>query len=71
MIELKRAAVVRFTGTLETKGANLWVVAGLPVFLPNDVVIEGNPQEGDPVKVVGFLRSNNVLIADTVSAVEP
>jgi hypothetical protein len=66
LISLKRAAVVRFSGTLETKGANLWVIEGLPVFLPNDVVVEGDPQEGDRVAVVGFLRTNNVMVADTL-----
>lgn len=68
LILQKRAAVVRFSGILETKGANLWVIEGLPVFLPNDVVVEGDPQEGDRVSVVGFLRTNNVMVADTIKA---
>lgn len=66
LISQKRAAVVRFSGTLETKGENLWVIEGLPVFLPNDAVVEGNPHEGDKVAVVGFLRTNNVMVADTI-----
>jgi hypothetical protein len=66
LIELNRAAVVRFKGVLETKGENLWVVEGHPIFLPADVVIEGHPQEGDVVEVIGLLRTNNVLVADTI-----
>ena len=71
LIELQRAAVVRFDGTLETKGDNLWVIEGLPVFLPNDALVEGNPAEGDLVSVVGFLRTNSVLIADSISVLNP
>lgn len=66
LISQKRAAVVRFSGTLETKGENLWVIESLPVFLPNDVIVEGDPQEGDRVAVVGFLRTNNVMVADSI-----
>ncbi len=67
LIRQKRAAVVHFAGTLETKGESLWVIEGLPVFLPADAAITGNPQEGDRVTVVGFLRTNNVMVADTIT----
>lgn len=70
LIEQKRAAVVRFRGTLETKGTTLWVVQGHPVFLPEDVKVEGSPEEGDQVEVFGLLRTNNVLVADTIKKVE-
>ncbi|MCB0180994.1 MAG: hypothetical protein KDI62_22390 [Anaerolineae bacterium] len=67
LIKLDRAAVVHFRGVLDTKGENLWVVEGLTVFLPEDgLIVEGDPQEGDIVDVVGSLRTNNVLIADTI-----
>ena len=70
LILLNRAAVVRFFGTLETKGENLWVVEGFPIFLPEDADIDENIQEGDTVEVIGTLNSNNVMVADTVRAVE-
>ena len=66
LIQQKRAAAVQFKGTLETKGENLWVTEGHTVFLPQDVVIEGNPEEGDTIEITGFLRTNNVLVADTI-----
>ena len=70
LIQLQRAAVVHFEGTLETKGDNLWVIEGLPVFLPDDALVDDDLAEGDSVSVVGFLRTNKVLIADTVLAVD-
>lgn len=66
LIQQKRAAVVQFKGTLETKGENLWVIEGHTIFLPQDVIIEGNPEEGDTIEITGFLRTNNVLVADTI-----
>jgi len=70
LVKQKRAAVVNFKGTLETKSSTLWVVEGHTVFLPADVNIRGTPEEGDQVEVVGLLRTNNVLVADTISKVE-
>ena len=66
LMEQGRAAVVNFRGVLETKGDNLWVIEGRPVFVPQDAILEGNPQEGDDVEVHGFLRRNNALIADEI-----
>jgi hypothetical protein len=66
LIELDRAAIVRFSGTLETKGDNLWVIAGLPVFVSDDALVDRSVREGDTVAVVGLLRSNNVLVADII-----
>ncbi len=68
LIRQYRAAVVDFRGVLETKGENLWIIAGQTVFLPPDVVLQGQPQEGDEVEVMGFLRTNEVLVADTIKA---
>lgn len=70
LIEQNRAAVVQFKGILETKGGNLWIIAGETVFLPADVTLEGQPQEGNEVEVTGFLRTNNVLVADTIRVVK-
>ncbi len=70
LVKQKRAAVVNFKGTLETKSATLWVIEGHTVFLPVDVNITGAPEEGDRVEVVGLLRTNNVLVADTISKTE-
>ncbi|MBN1993507.1 MAG: hypothetical protein JW953_12475 [Anaerolineae bacterium] len=71
LIEQNRAAVVQFRGILETKGDNLWVVAGHTIFLPPDIEIEKNIHEGDTVEIIGLLRANNrVLIADTISVVK-
>ncbi|MCB0166291.1 MAG: hypothetical protein KDI79_18820 [Anaerolineae bacterium] len=68
LIQLDRAAVVQFKGVLDTKGETLWVIEGLTVFLPEGgLVIQGDPQEGDMVEVVGFLRTNKVLIADAIT----
>ena len=66
LIEQNRAAIVQFRGILETKGENLWIIEGRTVFLPTDVILVGQPQEGDEVEVIGFLRTNNVLVADTI-----
>jgi hypothetical protein len=69
LIEQNRAAVVQFRGVLETKGENLWVIEGYTVFLPTDIEVEDNVQEGDTVEVMGLLRTNNVLVADTIMVV--
>lgn len=66
LYQTHRAALVRFSGTLESKSANLWVVEGHTIFLPADVIVAGQPQEGDQVEVVGLLRSNRVIVADTI-----
>jgi hypothetical protein len=70
LIEQGRAALVQYRGILETKGENLWIIEGLTVFLPPDVTLIGQPQEGDEVEVIGFLRTNNVLVADTIKVAE-
>lgn len=70
LIRQDRAAVVDFRGVLETKGENLWIIAGQTVFLPPDVILQGQPQEGDEVEVTGFLRTNEVLVADTIRAIK-
>ena len=70
LIEQNRAAVIQFKGRLETKGDNLWIVEGHTIFLPNDIRIEGEFEEGDTVEITGLLRSNNVLVADTITLVE-
>ncbi|NJN97637.1 MAG: hypothetical protein HC875_27935 [Anaerolineales bacterium] len=70
LIQQDRAAVVDFRGVLETKGENLWIIAGQTIFLPTDVILEGQPQEGDEVEVMGFLRTNEVLVADTIRVIK-
>lgn len=70
LVKQNRAAVVQFKGILETKGGNLWIIAGETVFLPADVTLEGQPQEGNEVEVIGFLRTNNVLVADTIRVIK-
>jgi hypothetical protein len=70
LIEQNRAAVVQFRGILETKRDNLWVIEGYTVFLPTDIDIVGAPQEGDTVEVIGLLRANNILVADTIRVIE-
>ena len=69
LIEQNRAAVIQFKGILETKGENLWIVEDHTIFLPNDISIEDEIVEGDVVEVMGLLRSNNVLVADTIRLV--
>ncbi len=70
LIDQNRAAVVQFSGVVETKGANLWVVQGHTIFLPADIKVEGNVREGDTVEVIGLLRTNNVLVADMIKVVK-
>ncbi|MBI1877503.1 MAG: hypothetical protein HYR94_04610 [Chloroflexi bacterium] len=70
LIQQNRTAGVQFRGVLETKGENLWIIAGETVFLPGDVILEGQPQEGDQVEVIGLLRTDNVLVADTIRVVK-
>ncbi len=70
LIEQNRVAVIQFRGLVETKGENLWIVENHPVFLPNDLIIEEDIQEGDIVEVIGLLRANNVLVADTIKLVK-
>ena len=69
LIEQNKVAVVEFKGTLETKGENLWIVGGHTVFIPPDIVGEDSIQEGDFVEVIGLLRANNVVVADTINKV--
>lgn len=69
LIEQNRAAVVQFRGTLETKGETLWIIEGITVLLSTDTTVQGAPQEGDQVEIVGFLKTNNVLVADTLRKV--
>ena len=69
LIRQNRAAVVQFSGPLETKGENLWIIAGQTVFLPTDVTLVGQPQVGNEVEVIGLLRTNNILVADTIRVI--
>jgi hypothetical protein len=70
LLKLKRVAVVEFKGNLETKAENLWIIEGFTIVLSIDTHIEGDPREGDKVEVIGLLGTNNVLVADTIKAVE-
>ena len=67
LIQQNRAAVVQFKGILETKGGNLWVIQSYPILLPDDLVIPDNLQVGDTVEVIGLLRTNGILVADTIT----
>jgi hypothetical protein len=70
LIQQNKGAAVQFQGVLETKGENLWIIAGYTVFLPGNVTLRGQPHEGDRVEVTGLLRTDNVLVADTIRVVE-
>ncbi|HMR63688.1 MAG TPA: DUF5667 domain-containing protein [Anaerolineae bacterium] len=71
LIRQKRAAMVDFSGILETKGKNLWVIEGLTVFVPEDIGnLEADLQEGDPVEVIGLLRTNTILLAESIQHVD-
>ncbi len=70
MTELSRIGLVNFVGVLESRGQNLWVVESYPVIITEDSTIQGNPQIGDRIEVVGFLRSNRNLLAETIRVVE-
>lgn len=70
LIQQNRPAVIQFRGALKTKGENLWIVETHTIFLPDDVTVDANIQEGDIIEVVGLLRTNNVLVADTITRVD-
>lgn len=70
LMQKDRAAVVQFRGVLETKGESLWIVEDHTIFLPNDIRINQEIKEGDTIEVVGLLRTNNVLVADTINLVK-
>jgi hypothetical protein len=70
LIEQNRVAVVEFKGILETKGENLWVVEGHTIFIPPDIAGKVSIREGDLIEVIGLLRTNNVVVADTIRRVE-
>ena len=71
LIAQDRAAVVEFRGVVEVMGENLWVIEGYPVKITDEVIPPLEVQLGDTVEVVGFLGTNNVLVADTLRAVSP
>lgn len=70
LMEENRAAVVEFRGTLEARGEDLWIVEGYNISLPPDVDLEGDPQEGNRVEVIGFLRKNNLIVADSIKKID-
>ena len=70
LIEQNRAAVVQFNGPLQTKGEQLWVVAGYTIVLPEDIIVDDAIQEGDILEVVGLLRTNGGLVADTIRVID-
>jgi len=69
LIEQNRAAVVEFQGILESKGRNLWVIEGYPVVISDDLILPNNLQTGDTVEVIGLLRTDNILMADTITII--
>jgi hypothetical protein len=71
LIQQGRAAVVHFRGTLEFKGEKVWVINGYNILLAEDTTIDGTPQENDLVEVIGLLRTNGTLAADTIKPVTP
>jgi len=70
LIEENRAAVVEFRGTLEARGEDLWIVEGYNISLPPDVDLEGDPQEGNRAEVIGLLRKNNLIVADSIKKID-
>ena len=70
LIESNRVAVVEFRGNLEAKGEGLWIIEGYNITLPEDVNLEGNPQEGNRVEVIGLLRANNLIVADSIKKID-
>ena len=70
LVEENRVAVVEFRGILEAKGETIWIIEGYNISLPEDIDIEGNPQEGDRVEVIGLLRTNNLIVADSIKNIE-
>ncbi len=70
LMAVNRAAVVEFQGVLETKGENLWVIEGHTIYLPDDLVVEGNPQEGDMIEVIGLIGTNKLLVADKINVLK-
>jgi hypothetical protein len=71
LIQQNRAAVVHFWGNLEVKGENIWIIEGYTIQLAEDTAIPGTPQENDLVEVIGLLRTNGTLVADTIMPLTP
>lgn len=70
LIEENRAAVVEFRGTLEAKGETFWIIEGYNISLPADADLKGDPQEGNRVEVIGLLRANNLIVADSIKKID-
>lgn len=70
LIEENRVAVVEFRGILEARGETFWIIEGYNISLPEDVDLEGNPQEGNRVEVIGLLRKNSLIVADSIKNIE-
>ena len=69
LIQQNRAAVVEFQGILESKGENLWVIEGYTIVINDDITLPENLQTGDTVEVIGLLRTDNILMADTINLI--
>jgi hypothetical protein len=71
LLQQNRAAVVHFRGNLEVKGEKVWIIEGYTILLAEDTSIHGTPQENDLVEVIGLLRTNGTLVADTIMPLTP
>ena len=70
LINENRVAVVEFRGILEARGEGIWIIEGYNISLPQDANLEGNPQEGNKVEVIGLLRANNLIVADSIKKID-
>lgn len=70
LLQQNRAGLVEFSGVVESQGENLWLIEGYPVVLPEDANLKGEIHIGSTVRVIGFLRTNRDLVADTIEVVE-
>lgn len=67
-----RSARVDFSGRVTRQNADVWQVAGFPIFIsPETDMPDAAIVIGSPVRVIGFTQSNGMVSADLVELLQP
>lgn len=61
---------LRFTGVVESMGADQWIISGVPVKVDSETEIEGTPQVGDVVHVAFVILEDGSWLAKEIEIVE-
>ncbi len=69
---VRRSPENRFTirGTVDEMGASEWIVAGQPIRIDEETVIDEGIELNDPVQVEGVILPNGVLLAERIRLVD-